>query len=338
MRRISLLFSVSAIAALAFIPVKAAWAQEKCGNVTYVGCCLNATTSQYCSSRGTTSEKLNQNNCTGEKPKCGWNASSGYYTCVAESAPDTDPDGAVRDCASLPEPTPCGNIPTKGCCEDDTTEKYCKDGVLISKKCDTAGTKPKCNWSTSGNHYDCLAATETSVDPSGLYPRYCKDIPDGGIKVPDGGVKADTGTSVPCGDIPEEGCCEGEVVKYCSKNSLVTKDCASSLKCGWSSTKSYYTCGTEGTADPSNKFPMNCSAYASSSADASGGTNTDGSSTTITDDSGTTTTKNDAGTTTTKKTEDDGCSCAIGAKPAQVSLMLLVMVAAGILIFSRRRS
>ena len=61
-----------------------------------------------------------------------------------------------------------------------------------------------------------------------------------------------------CGTIPAEGCCNGTLLKYCSKGSLKLKDCYSKPSCGWDSANALYDCSMLGTADPAAKFPMTC--------------------------------------------------------------------------------
>jgi agmatine deiminase len=61
-----------------------------------------------------------------------------------------------------------------------------------------------------------------------------------------------------CGAITTQGCCDGELLKYCSQGTLKTSDCTTKPKCGWYSAKQYYECGTAGTPDPSGTFPMPC--------------------------------------------------------------------------------
>ena len=61
-----------------------------------------------------------------------------------------------------------------------------------------------------------------------------------------------------CSGIPPEGCCSGDMLKYCASGSLKASDCAGSPKCGWDPAKGQYQCGTSGTPDPSGAFPISC--------------------------------------------------------------------------------
>jgi len=61
-----------------------------------------------------------------------------------------------------------------------------------------------------------------------------------------------------CGNITSEGCCDGELLKYCDGGKLSSIDCTASPKCGWDSSSSGYDCSTAGGADPSSKFVKNC--------------------------------------------------------------------------------
>jgi MYXO-CTERM domain-containing protein len=186
-----------------------------CGNVGYVGCCIDDTHSQYCSNG-----KLVKKTCSGATPSCGWNklGSNFVYTCgttkdadpsgtykrlctaIPDGGPVPDPDWSVKTDKGTPKTeagtkadsgtaVPCGSIPTWGCCEDDTTVKFCLSGSPKTKTC--TGATPKCGWSKDG--YYC--GTTTDADPTGAKPRLCSAAPN-----PDGSVtKKDTGTS-PTGD------------------------------------------------------------------------------------------------------------------------------------------
>jgi hypothetical protein len=62
-----------------------------------------------------------------------------------------------------------------------------------------------------------------------------------------------------CGYIDGIGCCDGNILKYCSNNgALKVEDCSKSPKCGWDFQHKYYNCGTTGIADPSAKYPKSC--------------------------------------------------------------------------------
>jgi agmatine deiminase len=66
-----------------------------------------------------------------------------------------------------------------------------------------------------------------------------------------------TGTTG-CGSITYQGCCDGEVLKWCENNALQTIDCSGNPSCGWQASAGYYDCGTSGAADPSGTYPKNC--------------------------------------------------------------------------------
>jgi agmatine deiminase len=62
-----------------------------------------------------------------------------------------------------------------------------------------------------------------------------------------------------CGNITSTGCCESDILKYCSgSGKLAAGDCSSNPSCGWDSSKSLYSCGTSGTAESSGTYPMSC--------------------------------------------------------------------------------
>ena len=315
-----------------------AWAAP-CGNITYIGCCSGAT-AKYCKSGS-----LVTKDCTKDKtygPNCGWVTKLGFYTC--NKTVTKDPKGKYeRDCSKLPPKpdggppkdsgpkkdsgtkVPCGNITYKGCCSG-TTAKYCSSGTLKTKDCSKDKTNgPNCGWVTSKSYYSCNKTA--TKDPSGKYLRDCNKQPDAGT------TKKDTGTKPGCGAIKSQGCCAGETVKWCSSGKLNTKSCASKPKCGWDSTKKYYTCGTKGQADPASKYPMKCpggTTKDSGTKKDTGPTKQDGAVTK--QDTGST--KQDTGTTGGGETDDEGCSCAVTGQPASGALLMLLL---GLLLISRRR-
>jgi MYXO-CTERM domain-containing protein len=234
----------------------------------------------------------------------------------------------------------CGSVGYVGCCIDATKSQYCSNGKLLQKTC----TAPKkCGWNTLGANMVYTCGDTENSDPSGTYKKSCAAVLDAGaVPDPDWSIKKDQGTpksdgkadappAVPCGAITSKGCCEDDnTSKFCLNNALKTKDCTKapeSPKCGWK-TNGYY-CGTNGEADPTGANPRLCSAIGKG----------DGSVTPPAGDTGGTTkdqggtTKKDAGTTP-KKTDDGGCSCALGAGPAAGGLLLL---AAAVLVLSLAR-
>lgn len=241
---------------------------------------------------------------------------------------------------------PCGNIGYTGCCEG-TIAKYCSSGSLSTKDCKTFSSTPKCGWDSTKGFYTCT--TSEAVDPNGKYPRECSKLPDGGIPDPDKGTKYDTGTKKDtggttsdggqaCGQITSQGCCDGETVKYCYKNTLNTKSCTSNPKCGWSTTSKFYTCGTTGLADPAGTYPIKCPTGSSDlGSQDTGGSKTDTGSSVV--DTGSSQKDTSAKTDSTVKPkdgkDDDGCSMAGGS--ASLGGLLFALLGLGILGMRRRR-
>lgn len=129
----------------------------------------------------------------------------------------------------------CKDISWIGCCTLDGQVKFCDNDTLCVGDCKQY---PYCGW--TGSYYDC--GTDGSADPSGKNPLLC---PSG----------------VPCGKITYEGCCEGNIVKWC-ENGLQMIDCSKNSEpynvCGWSQDYNIYDCGGKGS-DPSGKHPISCS-------------------------------------------------------------------------------
>ncbi len=61
-----------------------------------------------------------------------------------------------------------------------------------------------------------------------------------------------------CGLITFKGCCDGQTLKYCQQNKVVTEDCKQNPQCGWNNTQKFYDCGTTGQTAPSNNPPKAC--------------------------------------------------------------------------------
>jgi len=65
------------------------------------------------------------------------------------------------------------------------------------------------------------------------------------------------GGTTGCGDVTYEGCCEGDLLKYCEGNQINQQMCNPGT-CGWDSSNQFYSCGTGGGSDPSGQHPKDC--------------------------------------------------------------------------------
>ena len=74
-----------------------------CGNITYTGCCSTDEDGNYTIITWCEDEVINTQNCFGDSPGCGLDASAGYYNCVEASYAGTeDPSGENPcDCSEL---------------------------------------------------------------------------------------------------------------------------------------------------------------------------------------------------------------------------------------------
>lgn len=61
-----------------------------------------------------------------------------------------------------------------------------------------------------------------------------------------------------CSGIDFQGCCDGEKLLFCEAGEVCQKDCEKAQHCGFSADKGFYDCGTDGMADPSGAFAMEC--------------------------------------------------------------------------------
>ena len=145
----------------------------------------------------------------------------------------------------------CGSITSTGCCDGETLW-WCQEGRRLSMSC---RARPRCGWSGAGK-YDC--DTSGAADPSGKQPQQCRSlVGDAGLPASDG-AGADGGPG--CGTVTTEGCCVGQTLVYCQKQSgrLKTISCALNPSCGWHPGGQLYDCGTQGKADPAGKYPRAC--------------------------------------------------------------------------------
>ena len=60
-----------------------------------------------------------------------------------------------------------------------------------------------------------------------------------------------------CDGLTYEGCCDGNLLKWCENNQISTQSCAAGT-CGWSSSQGFYNCNTGGGEDPSGLHPKDC--------------------------------------------------------------------------------
>jgi len=221
-----------------------------CGTVTALGCC-DGETLKIC-----VSNKLVTTDCAAAgKPKCGWDLKWGWYVCGTKQGL-ADPSGkAPKSCtATAPDASMgCGKVTTYGCCQGQTL-KYCDNGKLKISDCTSS---PKCGWDAASKFYDC--GTTGAADPSGKHPLSCSGKPVDAGPLPDTSPTPDAGNN--CKGITQNGCCAGEVLKFCdSGGKVVSTDCVATKnpKCGWDATYGWYNCGTKGAGDPSGKLPKAC--------------------------------------------------------------------------------
>jgi hypothetical protein len=177
----------------------------------------------------------------------------------------------------------CDFLPDLGCCTGDILV-YCYMGDQQMLSCQH---HMGCGWSLDDGTYSC--GTDGGEDPEGLWPRSCEaykasecgddhcdsgetfeNCPEDCEAPPEGcgdgqcGVGEDY-TVCPadcfatgCGNIPEEGCCAGDVLQWCIGKSLFKDHCGDEPSCGWSVADGFHYCGTDGGADPSGVFLFDC--------------------------------------------------------------------------------
>ena len=63
-----------------------------------------------------------------------------------------------------------------------------------------------------------------------------------------------------CNGLTYEGCCDGQVLTWCENDAVETIDCGENPQCGWSGEEGFYNCGTDGAAESTGQFPIECPA------------------------------------------------------------------------------
>lgn len=137
----------------------------------------------------------------------------------------------------------CGSITAAGCCSKGVLF-YCERGSLMRIVCHR---RPSCGWRTSGI-YDC--GTSGAGDPTDAHPKLCLFE---GKKPPHTPAAPDD-----CRGITEEGCCDGQRLRFCEEGQLQTVDCQHNPRCGWRPGAQLYNCGTQGKGDPRGRYPRRC--------------------------------------------------------------------------------
>jgi len=206
---------------------------ESCGTCAGKGaicnpqgkCCVPSCEGKTCGSDG----------CGGSCGECG----EGLF-CNGGSCSDQVPAGCT------PQTSPgCGGCACEQCVFDKDT--FCKetawDEVCVGE-CIQCGTDCPCTPSCNGK--------ECGDDGCG---GTCGDCPKGEM-CEDAVCVADA-----CEGIPREGCCDGDVARFCLDGVLQELDCSGQPSCGWDGGLGQYACGTDGGESPLPDLPMDCLHY-----------------------------------------------------------------------------
>jgi agmatine/peptidylarginine deiminase len=232
-----------------------------CGDITYEGCC-DGNLLKWCEYN-----KLQSQNCSNG---CGWNSSKKYYDCGYTGS---DPSGNFpKACPGTCTPNctgkQCGDNGCGGSCGTCESGKTCQNNQCVGctpnctgKQCGDNGCGGSCGTCESGKtcqNNQCVGCIPNCTG------KQCGDNGCGGLcGTCQEGYQCDSNGQCilkedPCKGISWEGCCDGNMLYYCENNQLITEDCTSKPKCGWSTWSQYYNCGTKGNADPSGNHPMEC--------------------------------------------------------------------------------
>ena len=158
-------------------------------------------------------------------------------TCGAGAECDTGSGMCISTCTPACDGKACGDDGCGGSCGSCGGGMACDEGAgTCSVPCAADCTGKQCGDDGCGNSCgDCVASKECSAD--------------GHCVAPD-----------PCDGLTLEGCCDGQVVKWCEDDEPLEFDCAGEgiPACGWSADIDGYDCDTNGDPDPTGTFPMAC--------------------------------------------------------------------------------
>jgi len=175
----------------------------------------------------------------------------------------------------------CGSLTFEGTCSDNgLVVSWCEGGQIKNQDCTEYGQNYVCGWQTGEGYYWCLNKCNNAC--SG---KQCGSNGCGGScgtctagKTCSAAGTCEAGSSGGCGNITFAGVCEGNVLKYCSLDKLVVKNCGVDGKvCEYNEGLKWYECAT-----PQDGCVPNC------------------------------VTKNMAGATVPKECGDDGCGNSCG--------------------------
>jgi hypothetical protein len=172
--------------------------ENKCGNITFEGCCENGLLLKYCEYG-----EIKEMSCKDEfYPFCGWSEDAGFYNCNTKGGKDPSngfpyscsgactkncsqkecgSDGCGGTCGECPDDkfcnwdgncteSDCGDVSYEGCCDTGGTLQYCENNKLKQIECEKEGM-PYCGWNKDKEYYDC--DTDGLEDPSGDSPYPC---------------------------------------------------------------------------------------------------------------------------------------------------------------------
>jgi len=200
-----------------------------CAGIPESGCC-DGSRVLWCAEGEIVSQDCGE--LPGPSHTCGWNALEGRYTCggSGEDPLGLFPAACVKDCTPDCTGNECGPDGCGGSCGECSTWQRCEAGKCEACSCDG---------------------------------RECGDDGCGGDcgQCPEGTACVNNHCVLRCGNIPAEGCCDGDVLNLCLDGELFSVDCGALPGwiggCGWDGTRGTYFCGGAGEA-PGGDPPMAC--------------------------------------------------------------------------------
>jgi len=172
--------------------------------------------------------------CAGKE--CGSDGCGG--SCGDCPGTDVCEAGACVPCAPMCDGKVCGADGCGGSCGECPEGTACSSGQCV--------TPDSCVGSCGGQADAGCWCDSLCQDYGDCCEDFCEACPD----------VCEAGD--PCNGITWEGCCDGDVIRYCEDGEIKSADCAEDPSCGWNAAESYYDCGTDGAADPEGVFPLDC--------------------------------------------------------------------------------
>jgi hypothetical protein len=144
----------------------------------------------------------------------------------------------------------------------NAVETFCDSGEIAGS---TTGFTYNCEKFTDGPEGSYNLSNTLTVTWEEIDLEVCDDgidnDGDGAADCDDSDCASDAACSE-CGDLTHEGCCDGDILRFCEEGAPSSADCSfeEGFVCSWYEGEGYYGCKEESdsVADPSGVHPLEC--------------------------------------------------------------------------------